>query len=293
MNQRFPSFLVLVVLAITFSNSCIYIVKETEKAVKLHFGSIVEADIPPGIHFKWPMADKVHKFDARILTLDAEPKSFLTREKKRLIVDAFAKWKIKDVEVYYKATGGDEAVAHARLGDRVNDGLRNQFGTRTLHEVVSGERDALMDNITEELNKTVTQSLGVEVVDVRVKRIDLPSEVSEQVFRRMKAEREKEARELRSIGKEAAEEIRADADRQETIIAANAYKESEQLRGAGDADATAIYSAAYSKDAEFYAFTRSLKAYKSAFSSKGDIMLVEPDSEFFRYLKDSKGQSKN
>ncbi|OUS15621.1 HflC protein [Gammaproteobacteria bacterium 50_400_T64] len=292
MNQKFPSFLVLIVLAITFGNSCIFIVKETEKAVKLHFGSIAEADIPPGIHFKWPMADKVHKFDARILTLDAEPKSFLTREKKRLIVDSFAKWKIKDVEVYYKATGGDEAVAHSRLGDRVNDGLRNQFGTRTLHEVVSGERDVLMHNLTEELNKTVTATLGVEVVDVRVKRIDLPSEVSEQVFRRMKAEREKEARELRSIGKEAAEEIRADADRQETIIVANAYKESEQLRGAGDADATAIYSAAYSKDPEFYSFTRSLKAYKSAFSSKGDIMLVEPDSEFFRYLKNSKGQSK-
>jgi len=280
MNQRFPSFLVLVVIAITFSNSCIYIIKETERGVKLHFGRIVEADILPGIHFKWPMADKVHKFDARILTLDAEPKSFLTREKKRLIVDAFAKWRIKDVEAYYKATGGDEAVAHARLGDRVNDGLRNQFGTRTLHEVVSGERDVLMHNITEELNKTVTQSLGVEVVDVRVKRIDLPSEVSEQVFRRMKAEREKEARELRSIGKEAAEEI-----------VANAYKESEQLRGGGDAKATAIYSAAYSKDPEFYAFTRSLKAYKSAFSSKGDILLIEPDSEFFRYLKNSKGQS--
>lgn len=292
MNQRFPSFLVLVVLAITFANSCIYIIKETEKGVKLHFGSISEADIPPGIHLKWPMADKVHKFDARILTLDAEPKSFLTREKKRLIVDAFAKWKIKDVETYYKATGGDEAVAHSRLGDRVNDGLRNQFGTRTLHEVVSGERDVLMHNITEELNKTVTESLGVEVVDVRVKRIDLPSEVSEQVFRRMKAEREKEARELRSIGKEAAEEIRADADRQGTIIAANAYKESEQLRGAGDADATAIYAAAYSKDPEFYAFTRSLKAYKSSFASKGDIMLVEPDSEFFRYLQNSKGTLK-
>lgn len=290
MNQKFSSLLAVVFLVITVGNSCIYIVKETEKAVKLRFGSIVEANVLPGIHFKWPMADKIHKFDARILTFDAEPKSFLTREKKRLIVDAFAKWKIKDVDVYYKATGGDEAVAHARLGDRVNDGLRNQFGTRTLHEVVSGERDLLMHNIAEELNKRVRESLGIEVVDVRVKRIDLPSEVSEQVFRRMKAEREKEATELRSKGKESAEKIRADADRQETVIAANARKGSEQLRGAADAKATAIYSMSFNKDPEFYSFTRSLQAYKSAFATKGDIMLIEPDSDFFRYLKDPMGR---
>ncbi len=285
------SFIVTVVALLLFmGNSFIYVMKQTEKGVKLRFGRIIEADIQPGLHFKMLGADKVLKFDGRILTHEARQESFLTREKKRLIVDAFAKWRITDVEAYYKATGGDEAVADSRLADRVNDGLRNQFGTRTLHEVVSGERDLLMDNITIELNKTVGESLGIEVVDVRVKRIDLPSEVSEQVFRRMKAEREKEARELRSKGKESAEKIRADADRQETIIAANAYKESEQLRGAGDANASAIYANAYNRDPEFYAFTRSLKAYTRSFGSKGDILLVEPDSDFFRYLKDPYGR---
>ena len=292
MIKKIPSSALVVVLAaiLFLANSFLYVMKHTEKGVKLRFGRIIEADIQPGLHFKMLGADKVLKFDGRILTHEARQESFLTREKKRLIVDAFAKWRITDVETYYKATGGDEAVADSRLADRVNDGLRNQFGTRTLHEVVSGERDLLMDNITIELNKTIGQSLGIEVVDVRVKRIDLPSEVSEQVFRRMKAEREKEARELRSKGNEAAEKIRADADRQETVIAAIAYKKSEQLRGAGDAHASAIYSAAYTQDAEFYSFTRSLKAYRSSFGSKGDILLVEPDSDFFKYLKDPHGR---
>lgn len=290
MSQKLTSFLIGVLALVLLANSSLYVVKETERAVKLRFGRIVESDITPGLYWKVPFADDVRKFDARILTLDAEPESFLTREKKRLIVDAFAKWRIKDVTTYYKATGGDERVAHARLADRVNDGLRNQFGTRTLHEAVSGERDQLMANITTELNNRVRESLGVEIVDVRVKRIDLPQEVSEQVFRRMKAEREKEARELRSKGMEAAERIRADADRQGTIIAANAYKESEQIRGQGDAQASYVYAEAYKKDPEFYAFSRSLIAYRKAFANKGDLMLVEPDSDFFRYLKHKDGK---
>jgi membrane protease subunit HflC len=274
--------LVVVVIAV---NSTLYVISEFERGVKLRFGKLIESDIQPGLHVKIPFVDDVRIFDARILTVDAQPASFFTIEKKRLIVDSYAKWRISNVETYYKATGGVESVAHNRLANRVNTGLRNQFGTRTLHEVVSGERDLLMKNITDDLNRTVLESLGIEVVDVRVKRIDLPQEVSGPVFRRMTAEREKEARELRSTGKEKAEKIRAAADRQRTIELANAYRDAEELRGEGDAEAAKIYASAYQKDPEFYSFVRSLNAYKNAFSNKGDIMLVEPDSDFFKYLK--------
>ncbi|KRO93816.1 MAG: membrane protease HflC [SAR92 bacterium BACL26 MAG-121220-bin70] len=275
--------IVLLVILIGVSNT-IYVVSEVERGVKLRFGQMIEADIEPGLHIKIPFVDDVRRFDARILTVDAEPASFFTIEKKRLIVDSFAKWKIANVETYYKATGGVERVAENRLAKRVNDGLRNQFGTRTLHEVVSGERDLLMKNITQELNNSVRDELGIEIVDIRVKRIDLPSEVSSQVFRRMTAERNKEAQELRSTGKEKAERIRASADRERTIELANAYRDSEELRGEGDAEAASVYANAYQQDPEFYAFMRSLNAYKSAFSNKGDILLVEPDSDFFKYL---------
>ena len=275
--------IVLLVILIGVSNT-IYVVSEVERGVKLRFGQMIEADIEPGLHIKIPFVDDVRRFDARILTVDAEPASFFTIEKKRLIVDSFAKWKIANVETYYKAAGGVERVAENRLAKRVNDGLRNQFGTRTLHEVVSGERDLLMKNITQELNNSVRDELGIEIVDIRVKRIDLPSEVSSQVFRRMTAERNKEAQELRSTGKEKAERIRASADRERTIELANAYRDSEELRGEGDAEAASVYANAYQQDPEFYAFMRSLNAYKSAFSNKGDILLVEPDSDFFKYL---------
>ncbi len=289
MNNVVKSVIILLLLLIG-ANSTLYVVSEFERGVKLQFGKLVEADIQPGLHVKIPFVDNVRIFDARILTVDAQPASFFTVEKKRLIVDSYAKWRIANVETYYKATGGVESVAHNRLANRVNNGLRNQFGTRTLHEVVSGERDLLMKNITDELNASVLDSLGIEVVDVRVKRIDLPQEVSSQVFRRMTAERDKEARELRSTGKERAEKIRASADRERTIEVANAYRDSEELRGEGDAKAAAIYAAAYQQDPEFYAFMRSLNAYKSAFSNKGDIMLVEPDSDFFKYLNQQRGQ---
>jgi membrane protease subunit HflC len=274
--------LIVVVIAV---NSTLFVVSEFERGVKLRFGKLIEADIQPGLHVKVPFVDDVRIFDARILTVDAQPASFFTIEKKRLIVDSYAKWRIANVETYYKATGGVETVAHNRLANRVNTGLRNHFGTRTLHEVVSGERDLLMKNITDDLNRTVLDSLGIEVVDVRVKRIDLPQEVSGPVFRRMTAEREKEARELRSTGKEKAEKIRAAADRQRTIELANAYRDAEELRGEGDAQAAKIYAKAYQKDPEFYSFVRSLNAYKNSFSNKGDIMLLEPDSDFFKYLK--------
>ena len=280
----------LLVIVLVAVNSTLYVVSEFERGVKLRFGKLIEADIKPGLHVKMPIVDDVRIFDARILTLDAQQASFFTIEKKRLIVDSYAKWRISNVETYYKATGGVESVAHNRLANRVNTGLRNQFGTRTLHEVVSGERDLLMKNITDDLNQSVLTSLGIEVIDVRVKRIDLPQEVSGPVFRRMTAEREKEARELRSTGKEKAEKIRASADRERTIELANAYRDAEELRGEGDAEAAGIYATAYQQDPEFYSFVRSLNAYKQSFSNKGDIMLVEPDSDFFKYLKNQNAQ---
>ena len=275
--------IIFLVIIVGIGNT-IYVISEVERGVKTRFGEIIEVDISPGLHVKMPFVDVVRRFDARILTVDAEPASFFTIEKKRLIVDSYAKWKIANVETYYKATNGVERTAENRLAKRVNDGLRNQFGTRTLHEVVSGERDLLMKNITQDLNSSVRDELGIEIVDIRVKRIDLPSEVSSQVFRRMTAERDKEAQELRSTGKEKAERIRASADRERTIELANAYRDSEELRGEGDAEAASVYADAYQQDPEFYAFIRSLNAYKSAFSNKGDILLVEPDSDFFKYL---------
>ncbi|MGK0498627.1 MAG: membrane protease subunit HflC [Oceanicoccus sp.] len=287
MNRLIPIVIILF-LAVILADSSLYVVKETERAVKLRFGRLIETDIQPGLHIKLPLADDVRKFDSRVMTLDAPPESFLTMNKKRLIVDSFAKWRIADVDTYYKATGGNEATAMNRLAKRVNDGLRNEFGARTLHEVVSGERDQLMQEIKDDLNARVKQSLGVEVVDVRVKRIDLPPEVSDAVFRRMKAEREKEARELRSKGIEAADKIRSSAEREKTILEATAFSESEQRRGEGDAQASATYAGAYSQDPEFYAFVRSLNAYRLAFKDKGDIMLVDPQSDFFKYLNDSK-----
>lgn len=282
---------IVFVLALTLvATSTLYVIQETELAVKLRFGRLIETDIQPGLHYKIPFVDKVRKFDARVLTLDADPASFFTIEKKRLIVDAFSKWRIVDVDVYYRSTGGNFLVAQERLASRVNDGLRNQFGARTLQEVVSGERDQLMKNLADKLNLTVRQTLGVEVVDVRIKGIDLPPEVSEQVYRRMKAEREKEARILRSEGGEQAEKIRADADRQKTVLLANAYRIAEETKGQGDAQATSTYADAYTKNPEFYAFIRSLTAYGNSFSNKGDVLLVDPKSDFFRYLNSQKGE---
>ena len=282
---------IVFILALTLvATSTLYVIQETELAVKLRFGRLIETNIQPGLHYKIPFVDKVRKFDARVLTLDADPASFFTVEKKRLIVDAFSKWRIVDVDVYYRSTGGNFLVAQERLASRVNDGLRNQFGARTLQEVVSGERDQLMKNLADKLNLTVRQTLGVEVVDVRIKGIDLPSEVSEQVYRRMKAEREKEARILRSEGGEQAEKIRADADRQKTILLANAYRIAEETKGQGDAQATSTYADAYTKNPEFYAFIRSLTAYGQSFSNKGDVLLVDPKSDFFRYLNSQKGE---
>jgi len=270
----------------------LFIVKETERAVLLQFGKLVRADIKPGLHWKMPLVNQVRLFDARVLTLDARPERFLTVEKKGMIVDSFAKWRIADVRKYYTATNGEESRAGRLLAQRVNEGLRNGFGQRSLQEVVSGERDQLMTELTAELNRVTQDTLGIEVVDVRVKRIDLPEEVSGSVFNRMTAEREREAREHRSKGKEQAEIIRADADRQQVILEAEAYRDAEQLRGDGDAKAAAIYAEAYNKDPEFYAFTRRLKAYKATFNGKEDVLLIDTKSDFFRYLNNRQGRKK-
>jgi membrane protease subunit HflC len=270
--------------------SSLYVVNETERAIKLQFGSIVEDDIQPGIHFKMPFVQKVKKFDARLLTLDARPERFLTVGKKFLIVDSFVKWRIMNVRAFYKATSGDRYRGATLLASLVNDGLRAEFANRTVQEVVSGERDELMAHLTKMLNKQAQSQYGIEIVDTRVKGIDLPEELMQNVYRRMSAEREREARELRSQGRELAEGIKADADRQKTVLVANAYRESEMTRGEGDAVASRTYANAYTRDPEFYAFTRSLKAYEETFNGAEDVLLLKPDSDFFKYMKSSSGK---
>ena len=275
-------------IAVIFVSQSLFVVSEVERAVKLRFGEIVQFDVEPGLHFKWPIINSVRYFDSRILTLDAQPQRYLTSEKKALMVDSFIKWRVKDVAKYFTTTGGDEERAKRLLSQRVDTGLRNEFGVRTVKEVVSGERDQLMNSLTSMLDGIAQNELGVEVIDLRVKRIDLPLEVSESVYNRMRTERERLARELRAQGNEVAEKIRATADKDKTIILADAYREAEETRGNGDAKATATYAEAYSKDPEFYDFTRSLKAYQATFQSKGDILLIDPDSDFFKYLDNSK-----
>ncbi|MBB5188985.1 MULTISPECIES: protease modulator HflC [Zhongshania] len=283
-GRNFTVVVVLLGLIVLAMNS-LYIVRETERGVLLKFGEVVDPDISVGLHIKTPFVHMVRKFERRILTLDAPTQRFLTIEKKPLDVDFYAKWKVIDTQKFYTATNGEEGRAEGLLAQRINTGLRNKFGERTFHEVVSGERDLLMTDLTRDLNQITTSEFGIQLVDVRVKRIDLPSQVSQSVFDRMKSEREREAREHRSTGRELAEKIRATADRQRTVIGANAYRDSEVLRGEGDALAASTYAAAYNRDPEFYSFLRSLSAYQSSFSNKGDLLVVDSKSEFFRYLK--------
>ena len=278
---------IALLLVIGISQS-LFVVSETQRAVKLRFGEIVEFDVNPGLHFKLPIVNTVRKFDARILTLDATPQSYLTSEKKALSVDSFVKWRVSDVAKYFTTTGGDEERLRRLLSQRVDAGLRNEFGSRTVKEVVSGQRDELMDKLSNQLNTIAKEELGIEVIDLRVKKIDLPPEVSESVYNRMRTERERLAKELRAQGNEVAERIRATADKDKTIILADAYREAEETKGNGDATATSTYASAYSKDPEFYDFTRSLKAYESTFSNKSDILLINPESDFFKYLDKSK-----
>jgi len=278
----------LIFLGFIVLSNAVYVISETQRGVLLRFGEVVKTDLAPGLHFKTPFVNSVRKFDGRILTVDSTPERFFTQEQKQLIVDSYAKFRVIDVAKYYTATNGEEFRAAALLSQRINDDLRNQVAGRSVQEVVSGERDQLMEAVKARLNETVLTELGVEVIDVRVKKIDLPNEVSQSVYRRMNAEREKEARELRSEGKEIAEGMRAEADRKVTVIEAEAVRDAEIIRGDGDATATRIYADSFNRDPEFYAFTRSLNAYQQAFSNGSDIMLLQPDSQFFQYLRDPK-----
>lgn len=290
MSTRVLGAYIVALLALILAFNSLYIVNEFQRGVKLYFGRVVHDDIKPGLHVKFPFAEEVRKFDARILTLDARAERFLTVEKKSMIVDSFAKWRIVNVGKFYTATSGDEVRAQLLLEQRINEGLRNEFATRNLHEVVSGERDQLMEAITKRLDEFMRESLGIEVVDVRVKKIDLPSEVSEPVFARMKAERREEANEARERGRKESVYLLAEAQRQQVIIEAEAYRQSELLRGEGDAQAAAIYAQAHTQDPEFYSFIRSLDAYKKTFAGKEDILLIDPKSDFFKYLNNSKGR---
>ena len=290
MSNRLPVFILVIALLLLASSSIFYRVMEVETAIKLRFGQLVGENIKPGLHVKIPFADEIRKVDARLLTLDARPESFYTLEKKRLEVDSFIKWRVVDVSKYYRATNGDEERAKILLANRVNNNLRDEIGVRTLHEVVAGERDQMMAKLTKGLHEATIVDFGIEIIDVRVKRIDFPQEVSSAVFNRMRADREKEAQQYRSEGLELAEKIRADADREKVVIEADAYRLAEHTRGEGDAKAAAIYADAYNKDREFYAFSRRLKAYEASFNSKSDVLLIDPDSDYFRYLNSVDGK---
>lgn len=281
---------VLVIILGALAMDSFYIVYEWERAIVRQFGKVLRDDVKPGFHVKIPIADTVTRFDGRILTLDTPAQRYFTVEKKPLIVDSFVKWRVSDnVKKYYEATRGSEQSANNALGERVNEGLRNQIGNRTMHEVISGERDQLMHELTVALDEVMVDQFGMNVIDVRVKRIDLPEEVSSAVFTRMRSERDILARQYRATGEELSLGIKADADRQAVVIEADAYKESQQIRGEGDARATKIYADAYGQDEEFYAFYRRLVAYPIVFSDDGgSLMVVEPSNDFFQLLTQKK-----
>lgn len=284
--------LLLSAIALIAALNCVFIVSEFERAVVLRLGKVHIGNVEKGLHFKLPLADQVRKFDGRILTLETSAQRFLTSEKKSIQVDSFAKWQINDVAKYYTATNGESERARRILAQRINESLRNQFAARTLQEVVSSEREELMEAIAKGLNSLPeATSLGVTVVDVRVKRIDLPNEVSEPVYSRMRTEREREAKEHRSVGEAEAVVIRAEADRKRTELLADAYRQSEFIRGEADARAAEIYASAFNKNPEFYSFVRSLHAYKNSFADKSDLLMLDANSEFFRYLKEVKGKN--
>ncbi len=277
-------FLVLALIVLVIGSFSTFRVSEWEKVIMFRLGEIRETDFKPGLHFKIPFINNVRKFDARLLTLDVEPERFLTAEKKNVIVDSFVMWRIDDVARFYTAVAGDERHARLRLEQIIKDGMRGQFSKRTINEVVSGERDEIMRALTAESNEQANE-IGITIADVRIKRIDLPAEVSNSVYRRMQAERARVAKEFRSRGFEEAEKIRANADRKRQVIIAEAYRDAEQVRGEGDAIAADIYAKAYGRDKDFYSFYRSLEAYRESLGGDGDMMLLKPDSDFFRYFR--------
>jgi len=265
----------------------IFTVGQTERAIKFKFGEVVGTDFEPGLHFKWPLINNVKKFESRILTMDSTPERFLTAEKKNVIVDSFVKWRIGDVKTFYTTVGGDSNQANIRLDQIIKDAARSEFSKREIRQLVSSDRSAIRESLITNVSPHALK-LGINIVDIQVKRIDLPSEVSTSVYQRMEAERARVAREFRSQGSEAAERIRADADKQREIILANAYRDSEILRGEGDAKAAEIYAKSYGEDNEFFAFYRSLIAYKESLGKTSSVMVFEPNSDFFKYFKNQK-----
>lgn len=283
MSGRQLVFMTLSLLALMVISGSLFTVNEREYVAVFQFGEIKRAETEPGLKWKAPFVQNLRRFDRRLLMLDNKPERFLTLEKKNVIVDFYVKWRIKDVVAFYRATNGQESVALDRLSDIIRKGLRAEFGKRTIKEAVSGERSEIMRNLTVSANDQVS-GLGIEIADVRVQMIDLPQDVSESVYNRMRSERKRVAADLRAKGSEEAEKIRAEADREREVILANAYREAEELRGEGDAKSADIYAKAYGKNKEFYSFYRSLQVYQEAWQDRGDVLVLEPDGEFFKYF---------
>ena len=279
--------IILIPIIVILASSALYTVNETQVAIKLRLGEIVTIEDEPGLKYKTPFVNNVIFFDKRIQTLDSSPESFLTVEKKNVIVDSFVKWRIVDVKKFYTSTGGTVAAANLRLAENNQNALRSEFSRRTIREVVSDQREAIMSTVKSKLRAIAIAEYGIEVVDVRIKRIELSSEVRNSVYLRMETERKGLANKLRSEGSEEAEKIQAFAEKERTIILANAYRDSEKIRGEGDADSASNYAEAYSQDAEFYSFYRSLESYRKSFGQRGDILVLSPDSEFFRHFNPS------
>jgi len=287
MNKSIGNVLIGTVVALILLSMSVFVVDQRQNAIVLQLGEVVSVKTEPGLNFKVPLMQNVRFFDSRILTLDAgEPERFITAEKKNVMVDAFIKWRIVDVKQYYVSVGGDEVRAKTRLLQTVNSSMREEFGKRTIHEVVSGEREKIMTVLRTKTDSDA-RKIGVEVLDVRLKRVDFPLEISESVYRRMDAERKRVANELRATGNAESEKIRADADKQREVILAQAYREAQKTKGEGDAKASATYASAFGKNPEFYSFYRSLEAYKQSFKNKNDVMVLDPSSAFFKYLKSS------
>jgi len=283
MNSRF--FLIILVVALGLVSVSVFTVDEREKAIKFRLGEIVRSDYTPGIYVQLPFVNNVRKFDSRLQTMDARPTRIITKEKKYVLVDAFVKWRIGDIEKYYITMAGDIRQANVRLDPIVRRQLTQEFGKRTIQDLVAGDREAVMNILTKNV-KAEVEKYGIEVIDMRVKRVDFEDDISENVFNRMRTERDRVARERRAKGRADGERIRADADREYTTILANAYSTAQSTRGKGDAIAAKTYADAYGKNKEFYSFYRSLSAYKKSFSNKGDVILLQPDSDFFKYFGD-------
>lgn len=285
MKKNIGNVLIGAAVALILLSMSMFVVDQRQNAIVFQLGEVVSVKTAPGLYFKVPLMQNVRFFDSRILTLDTgEPERFITAEKKNVMVDSFVKWRIVDVKQYYISVGGDEMRAVTRLKQTVNSSMREEFGKRTIHEVVSGEREQIM-NVLREKTDADARKIGVQVLDVRLKRVDFPVEISESVYRRMDAERKRVANELRASGAADGEKIKANADKQRQVILAEAYREAQKTKGEGDAKASALYAASFGHDAEFYAFYRSLEAYKQSFKNKSDVMVLDPSSAFFKYLK--------